>query len=126
MQINTKFCVGDIVYVCKNNSTYEIETCNTCDGIGVVTIRDKTFCCPACCGQKKTYTKFVKRFVPEKRTITKAIISISSDTCQPHIKYQTMNRKKSKNNVAEYRNIIFDTLEEAETRCKELNEEKDE
>lgn len=79
MNIETKFNVGDVVYVCKNNSTYEKEPCKICDGIGNVTLKEKSFCCPECKGNKFTYTKKVNRFITEERTIRKVIVSVSNN-----------------------------------------------
>lgn len=128
MKIKTKFNVGDEVYVCKNNSTYEKEPCKICEGIGVISIKDETFCCPRCHGDKFTHTKRVKRFIPEKRTIRKVIVSVSENNgnMQIYTRYETKtphgNRDKS---VADYRNIMFLTKEEAENRCKELEQAED-
>lgn len=127
MQINTKFCVGDVVYVCKNNSTKELETCKICDGKGAITVKDESFCCPKCHGGKFTYTKKVKKFKPEKRIIKRVIVSITENNgnTQIHEKYDCETSSGKNRSVALYRNIMFDTLEEAEARCKELIEQED-
>ena len=122
MKIETKFNVGDIVYVCKSNSISEKEQCKTCDGAGIITLKSKSFCCPECHGNKFTYAKKVKDFIPEKRTIKKVITSVSENNAniQIYVRYETKaNRQGS---IAEYKNIMFATKEEAEDRCKELNQ----
>lgn len=121
MKIETKFNVGDVVYVCKNNSTYEEEQCKICEGTGNVTLKGKSFCCPECKGNKFTYTKRVTRFIPEIRTIRKVIVSVSNNNgnIQIHTRYETKSNRHG--SIAEYRNIMFATKEEAEYRCKELN-----
>lgn len=123
MKIETKFNVGDIVYVCKNNSTYEEEPCKICEGTGNVTLKGKSFCCPECKGNKFTYTKKVTRFIPEKGTIRKVIVFVSNnnDNIRIHTRYETKSSRHG--SIAECRNIIFATKEEAEYRCKELNDE---
>ncbi len=123
MQIETKFNVGDIVYVCKNHSIFEEEQCKICDGEGSITLKGKSFCCPECHGNKFTYTKQVKGFIPEKRTIRKVITSVSENNgnIQIHIRYETKSNRHG--SIAEYKNIMFATKEEAEYRCKELNGE---
>ena len=123
MKIETKFNVGDVVYVCKNNSTYEEEQCKICEGTGNVTLKGKSFCCPECKGNKFTHTKRVKRFIPEIRTIRKVIVSVSNNNgnIQTHTRYETKSNRHG--SIAEYRNIMFATKEEAEYRCKELNGE---
>ncbi|MBD5535133.1 MAG: hypothetical protein HDQ99_05675 [Lachnospiraceae bacterium] len=123
MKIETKFNVGDVVYICKNNSTYETEQCKICEGTGNVTLKDKSFCCPECKGNKFTHTKKVARFIPEKRTIRKVVVSISNNNgnTQTHTRYETKSNRHG--SIAEYRNIMFATKEEAEYRCKELNGE---
>lgn len=123
MKIKTKFNVGDVVYICKNNSTHEEEQCKICEGTGSVTLKGKPFCCPECHGNKFTYTKRVTRFIPEKRTIRKVIASISENNgnIQIYTRYETKSNRHG--GIAEYRNIMFATKEEAEYRCKELNGE---
>lgn len=123
MQIETKFNVGDIVYVCKNNSTKDMETCKICDGKGAITVKDESFCCPKCHGKKLPYTKKVKKFVPEKRTIRKVIVSVSENNgnIQIYTRYETKTHGNRDRSVADYKNIMFATKEEAEYRCKELN-----
>ena len=129
MQIDTRFNIGDEVYVCKNRSKKEKELCRICDGIGVITIKGKTFKCPECHGKKTVHTKSVKSFVPEKRTITKVTVSITENNGNQQIfrKYdcKAQTHREETSSIAEYRNIIFTTLEEAETRCKELMETED-
>lgn len=121
MKIETKFNVGDAVYICKNNSTYEEEQCKICEGTGNVTLKGKLFCCPECKGNKFTSTKRVTRFIPKKRTIRKVIVSVSENNgnIQIHTRYETKSNRHG--SIAEYRNIMFATKEEAEYRCKELN-----
>lgn len=123
MKIETKFNVGDEVYVCKNNSTYEKEMCKICEGIGVISINTETFCYPKCHGDKFTNTKRINRFIPEKRTIRKVIVSISNNNgnIKIHTRYET--NTKHHGSIAEYKNIIFATKEEAEYCCKGLNGE---
>lgn len=123
MKIETKFNVGDVVYVCKNNSTYEKEPCKICEGTGNITLKGKSFCCPECKGNKFTHTKKITRFIPKMRAIEKVVVSISNSNgnIQAYTRYETKsNRHES---IAEYRNIMFATKEEAEYRCKELNGE---
>ncbi len=125
MKIETKFNVGDVVYVCKNNSTYEEEQCKICEGTGVVILKGESFCCPQCKGNKLTRTKKVARFIPVKRTIRKVIVSVSENNgnSQIYTRYETKTHGNRDRSVAEYKNIMFVTKEEAEYRCKELNGE---
>jgi len=125
MKIETKFNVGDVAYVCKNNSTYEEEQCKICEGTGLITLKGKSFCCPECHGNKFTCTKMVNRFVLEKRTIRKVIVSVSENngTMQIYTRYETKTHGNRDKSVADYKNIMFATKEEAEYRCKELNGE---
>lgn len=125
MKIETKFNVGDEVYVCRNNSTYEKEPCKICEGTGFISIKSETFCCPKCHGDKFTCTKRVNRFLPEKRTIRKVIVSVSENdgTIQTYTSYKTKTHGNRDRRVADYKNIMFATKEEAVYRCKELNSE---
>ena len=125
MQIETKFNIGDTVYVCKNNSTKDLENCKICDGKGAIIIKDESFCCPKCHGRKFTYSKRIKKFVPEKRTIKKVIVSITENNGNTQIyeKYDCETPSGKNRSGALYRNIMFASIEEAEERCKELMEE---
>lgn len=125
MKIETKFNVGDVVYVCINDSTYEKEACRVCEGTGVISIKAETFCCPKCHGDKFTCTKMVNRFFAEKRTIRKVIVSVSekNENMQVYIRYKTKTHGSRDRSIADYKNIVFATKEEAEYRCKELNGE---
>lgn len=125
MKIETKFNVGDVVYVCRNDSTYEKESCKICEGTGVISIKAETFSCPKCHGNKFTCTKRVNKFTPEKRIIRKVIVSVSENngTIQTYIRYETKTHGNRDRSVADYKNIMFYTKEEAEYRCKELNGE---
>ncbi|MBQ3512543.1 MAG: hypothetical protein IJA32_01915 [Lachnospiraceae bacterium] len=127
MQIETKFNVGDTVYVCKNNSTKDLETCKICNGKGVITVKDESFCCPKCHGGKFTYTKRVKKFVPEKRIINKVIVSVTENNGNTQIyeKYDCETPSGKNRSIALYRNIMFYSMEEAEARCKELIEQEE-
>lgn len=121
MKIETKFNVGDVVYVCKNNSTYEKEPCKICEGTGMITFKGTTFCCPQCHTSKFTHSKKVIKFTPEERTISKVIVSesINNGNLQIYTRYET---KPHCHRIAEHENMIFTTKEEAEERCKELNQ----
>ena len=125
MKIETKFNVGDVVFVCRNDSTYEKEPCKICEGIGVISIKNETFSCPKCHGNKFTCTKMVNKFTTEKRTIKKVIVSGSENngTMQTYIRYETKTHGNRDRSVADYKNIMFTTKEEAEYRCRELNGE---
>lgn len=125
MRIETKFSVGDVVYVCRNDSTYEKGPCKICEGIGVISIKAETFSCPKCHGNKFICTKRVNKFTPEKRTIRKVIVSVSENngTMQTYIRYETKTHGNRDRSVADYKNIMFYAKEEAEYRCKELNGE---
>lgn len=93
--------------------------------MGVISIKAETFCCPKCHGDKFTCTKRVDRFLPEKRTIRKVIVSVSENngTIQTYISYKTKIHGNRDRSVADYKNIMFVTREDAEYRCKELNGE---
>lgn len=127
MKIETRFNVGDVVYVCKNNGTHGKEPCKICEGTGVISIKDETFCCPKCHGNKFTNTKRINRFIPEKRTIRKVIVSVSENNgnMQMYTRYETKTHGNRDRSVAAYRNIMFATKEEAEERCQELNRVED-
>lgn len=119
MEIKTKFNVDDIVYVCRQKKTNESESCKICDGKGIITIKGDNFICPKCNGNKYIHTIRESDFVPEEGVITK--MSIYIENTKIYTKYECNIRGKHRN-VSDYKNIIFATKEEAEARCKELNE----
>lgn len=125
MKIETKFNVGDVVHVCKNNSTYEEEQCKICEGTGIIILKGKAFCCPECHGNKFTRTKKITRYIPEHRMIRKIVTSVSENNgnIQIYTRYETKTHDNRDKSVVEYKNIMFATKEEAEYRCKELNGE---
>ena len=130
MHIETKFNIGDKVFVCQNNGGYERETCKICKGNGHVVISGKSFKCPECQGVKYTNSKRTNNFTPVQGEIVKVVTSttINNGNVQLHVKYIikecNKNHGKKDRSIAEYRNIIFYSLEEAELRCKELLEQE--
>lgn len=131
MHIETKFNIGDKVIVCQNNGRYERETCRICKGNGHVVISGKRFQCPECHGVKHTDSKYIRNITPVQAEIVKVVTSttINNGNVQLHVKYiireHNKNHGKRDRSIAEYRNIIFYSLEEAEARCKELIEQED-
>ncbi len=129
MKIETKFNVGDEVFVCQKHSKCERVTCKICMGKGNVLINGKYFQCPECYGNKITDGEWTTTYTAEKRIIVKVVTSTTNNNgdIQVHIKYivreNNPNYGKRDRSIAEFRNIIFYTLEEAEYRCKELNGE---
>ena len=123
MKIETKFGVGDVAYVCRNDSTYEKEPCKICEGKSIITFKEESFCCTKCYGSGFTRTKRVDKFIPEKRTIKKVIVtqSINSGNLQIYTRYET--KPDGYKRIAEHENIMFATKEEAEERCRKLNQE---
>ena len=131
MHIETKFNIGDKVFVCQKNGKQERETCKICNGKGHVVINDKSFQCPECYGMKQTNSKYIINFTPVQVEIVRVGTSTTTNNgnVQLHVKYiireHNKNHGKRDRSVAEYRNIIFYSLEEAEARCKELIEQEE-
>jgi RecJ-like exonuclease len=48
MEINTKYSLGQEVWMVLTKRTESWITCKTCDGKGTVTVKDKSFECPEC------------------------------------------------------------------------------
>jgi len=129
MKIETKFNVGDEVFVCQKHSKCERVTCKICNGKGNVLISGKYFQCPECYGNKITDGEWTTTYTAEKRIIVKIVTSTTNNNgnVQVHIKYivreNNPNHGKRDRSIAEFRNTIFYTKEEAEARCTELMEE---
>lgn len=117
MQINTKFNIGQELYVCTDIAAKQNQ-CSICHGYGKVTIKYESFICPKCQGASAHQQKEYK---PEKIRIHK--IRASASTNNIGVKYSYFDETGKRRNIAESKNLLFTTQGEAQARCNELNEE---
>lgn len=133
MELKTKFDVGQKAYVVCNHSTFAQEICSICDGIGTVAMvsllsdikasRRHTYICPACFGNKFTYSKPVKNYKVEEKLINGIKISIREKS-GVHISYKVKSgNSKGESSYPECKNMIFATEQEAVAVCENLNKE---
>lgn len=127
MQIETKFNVNDRVFCIDKERQTIKKTCSLCNGCGTVTLKGKKYKCPECFGNG--YEEYQNVYVFHEAIINRIRIGIKEKAT---ISYRCIydrdadlpNKDKCKEiPIAEYENRIFATIEEAEARCKELNEE---
>ena len=118
MQINTRFNIGQELYVCTDIAAKQNQ-CSICHGCGKVTIKSESFICPKCQGASAHQPKEYK---PEKIRIHKIRTSASTGG-NVSVKYTYFDDMGKKRNIAESKNLLFAAQEEAETRCNELNKE---
>ena len=119
MQINTKFNIGQELYLCTDLAAKHSK-CYICNGTGKINYTYETFTCPKCHGNNKPQPI---EFKPKKVTIHKIRASVSTGGNSTNIKYTYIDEMGKKRNIPEDRNILFQTLEEAENKCSELNKE---
>lgn len=112
LQVNNKFNIGDEVYILSQQPTVHI--CPVCKGKGSFMHNGAKILCPQCDNGKlfdninKIYQVMGKQKITGIRTNTHDGINFS-------IRYNVSGNKRAEDRV-------FATKEEAETRCKELNE----
>lgn len=130
MHIETKFNVNDRVFCIDKERQTIRKPCSICNGSGIVILKGIQYQCPECSGNGQG--EYLYKYVSHSATINKIIISISKNG-NMHVSYRciydrdTGLPKKDKYKeipIAEYENRIFTTIEEAEARCKELDEEE--
>lgn len=119
MNITTKFNIGQELYLCTDLATKHNQ-CHICNGTGKITYKYETFTCPKCHGNNKPQPI---EFRPKKVTISKIRISVSTGGNITHIKYTYIDETGKKRNIPENKDVLFQTLEEAESKCAELNKE---
>ena len=119
MQITTKFNIGQELYLCTDLAAKHSQ-CYICNGTGKITYKYETFTCPKCQGNN---TPQPIEFRPKKVTISKIRISVSTGGNITHIKYTYIDEMGKKRNIPENKDVLFQTLEEAENKCMELNKE---
>ena len=113
--INTKFDVGEEVYIVKK--ARKEEKCPACDGAGHKIINGHKFTCVECYGTGKLHKgkKIYKVTNKDKinRITTHSYIENGELKTVIKYKFQDYNEYTDKR--------LFSTLEEAEEYCKELN-----
>ena len=117
--IPVKFEKGDTFYTIKQ--VKEEKVCHVCDGKKTITYNGKDMRCPECMGQGKFVSnKQIQIVCDEPFQITSYKVSLDSNL-KPSIKYKGHCGNSSLNRAEEN---LFETKEEAQTRCDEMNKEK--
>ena len=128
MIFDTKFNLGDTVYIITKNTTYKKKVCNTCDGMKYVVIKGKKFICPDCNGYERTEEDGSEWSVTVSGEIGQIAVEVRSK------KYRNNNKKKSTteymidstgvgSGTVHYECDLFGSLEEATKECERRNNE---
>ena len=130
MELKTKINIGDKVIGISHYSKEVFIPCSTCDGIGVIIVKDKKFECPYCYGKggrteyktKEWNTANEEGIVSGYNNIVKIDIDVTREKTE--IRY-LLGRKYSKSYSGTLWNEddLFKTTEEAELEYKRRNKE---
>lgn len=112
--IDNKFELGREVYYIRK--TRETTKCPACDGIGYKMFNDYKFSCSECYGTGKRHKKIYMAHEKDKIDRIKIFRYFENGELKTVVKY------KLKNGNEFVERSLFATREEAEARCKELNE----
>lgn len=121
LDIDNKFEIGQEVYVIRKEKTK--DKCPACNGEGHIIIDSNMFSCVKCCGlgriygQKSTYHVVGKKVIDRIKTYS-YLLHNGTDKIKTVVKYAFKNGDDYTDTK------LFLTEEEAEARCKELNEEE--
>lgn len=124
MKINmeTKFDIGQEVYVIQKARVK--ESCTACNGQGYIKIDGNDFSCISCHGSGRLYEKKKIYQLVGKDTITSIkIFNYLLNVGGHHNELKTVVKYGFKNGNDFTDQKLFATQEEAEARCRELNEE---
>lgn len=114
--IDNKYELGQEVYVIKKARVS--HKCPACDGIGYKMFNDYKFSCSECYGRGKLYDNKKIYMAHEKDKIDRIKIFRYFENGE----LKTVVKYKLKNGDEFVERSLFATREEAEARCKELNE----
>ena len=127
LNIDNKFEVGQEVYIIRKERTK--EKCPACNGDGHIIVNENRFSCEKCYGRgylRNTANiayQIIGKYVV---TLVKSITQLQGKKLLPKtvITYNVGNECMTLKEVPEHH--LFTTKEEAEARCKELNEKESE
>lgn len=129
LNIDNKFEIGQEVYLItgRNVRIEDKRTCDVCLGVGTVTYKGYEITCPKCNGEKnivldsKVATVHTVEYKPYRIVSYRYTVCKDGEFLRYRVKHDNDGKEKS---ILEEE--IFTTKEEAEARCKELNEEESE
>jgi hypothetical protein len=115
MYIETKFNIGDQIFVVDQHTKHVFIDCKICDGTGIVKIKNKEYECPECNGEKGIEKYKDEFFVIEKYVIIHEIIITRQKIIQLY--------SDSLDDIV-YESDCFSTEEEAVEECVKRNKNK--
>lgn len=134
MQVGTKFDVNQKVFcVEKEQRIIEKIPCNICNGSRAVILKGKEYKCPECYGHGIEKNVYEEVYIVHKAVINSIKININKDG-SIYVTYRCIydrdkdlpiKAKRKETPIAEYENIIFGSYEEADTYCKQMNNDKE-
>lgn len=135
MEFKTKFNHRDKVYMITKYMTFKIEECETCNGLGKIAIKEKTFTCPNCNGYSRKIPDKFEWQINEKKCgeIGKIIVeSYDKRYCKKYedYDYKELAVKYMINSTGIGSGTLWDeedlflTEEEALEECEKRNKEE--
>lgn len=122
--VETKFNIGDSVYVVDKHTIRENKECFICNGTGRVQIKSKDYVCPECKGRRILSSKLVSAYTVCDAVVTSIKITKSSNRVFVGYKCTVDYLNFYKKMFPECDNKIFATKEEAISACEKLNAEE--
>jgi|688.fasta_scaffold614313_1 hypothetical protein len=130
MKLETKFSIGDYVYIIHKHGQNKHVPCKTCGGKGGITFEGNRFECVNCYGNGGK-----DEWIPEKWQVTHKKTKVGNVRVEMYDeKYYTENPEKREKQISYmvsstgigsgsiwYEKEIFKTLKEAEAECKKRN-----
>lgn len=125
MHIETKFNVNQKVFCVEKERRIIKKPCNICNGKGTVTLKGKEYKCPECSGNgygeyRNVYVVY-EAVINRIRVGIKEKVTISYRCIYDRDKDLPIKEKCKETSIAEYEDRIYDTYEEADTYCKQMN-----
>ena len=122
--VETKFNIGDSVYVVDKHTIRENKECFICNGTGRVQIKSKDYVCPECKGRGILSSKLVSAYTVCDAVVTSIKITKSSNRVCVGYRCSVDYLNFYKKMFPECDNKIFATKEEAISACEKLNAEE--
>jgi protein-arginine kinase activator protein McsA len=124
MEINTKLSLNQEVWAVSTKRAESWKTCETCDGKGVVTVKEKSFGCPECYarGGEKVYSDKQQYYIYGHGIIGNVLAEFYSEKYEndDEIKYM-LDITGVGSGTLWSEDKLFESEKDAEKYCAEMN-----